>query len=189
MDAGDAETYQKVRPPRKGEVADIRARWEGQVDNIRAALDTRKRLRKTTRIVVSMIRQQIIEGKLEEYQRFWKEEVGVDEVITRKFLSWDDNTKIDLGKSMDRHLYRDLPTQKKEPCDGWPCAARISAFAPPISFRMPTKPAFGIFGWGNPSSGIESCILRGLAHKPFPVGDVRHGLPGCGIGSTDGSRF
>ncbi|NDB97154.1 MAG: hypothetical protein EBZ78_13525, partial [Verrucomicrobia bacterium] len=116
MDAGDAETYQKVRPPRKGEVADILARWEGQVGNIRAALEARKRLRKTSRIVVSMIRQQIIEEKLEEYQRFWKEEVGVDEVITRKFLSWDDNTKIDLGKSMDRHLYRDLPTQKKEPC-------------------------------------------------------------------------
>ena len=119
MDAGDAEAYQQVRPPRKGEVPDIQARWEGQVANIRAALELRKKLRKTTRIVVSMIRQQLIEGKLEQYQKFWKDEIGVDEVITRKFLSWDDNTTIDLGKSMDRHLYKELPTQKKEPCV-WP---------------------------------------------------------------------
>ena len=50
---------------------------------------------------------------------FWLKTVGVDEVITRKFLTWDDNTAIPFGKAMDPHLYRDLPTERKEPCV-WP---------------------------------------------------------------------
>jgi MoaA/NifB/PqqE/SkfB family radical SAM enzyme len=118
MDAGDAEAYQLVRPPRRGEVADPVQRWKDQVDNVRAALEIRSRLGRPTRIIVSMIRQQLIESKLEQFQKFWAE-LGVDEVITRKFLSWDQNTSISLDKSLDRHLYKDLPSEKKEPCV-WP---------------------------------------------------------------------
>jgi hypothetical protein len=50
MDAGDTETYQKLRPPIKNaDKVDVVARWEGQVGNIRAALALRNELRQTAR--------------------------------------------------------------------------------------------------------------------------------------------
>jgi hypothetical protein len=95
----------------------------------------------TSRIVVSIIRQQIIEDKLQEAIAFWMNEVGVDEVITRKFLSWDDNTTIDLGNALDKHLYADLPTERKEPCV-WPferlnvdTLGRVGLCGQDVSFR------------------------------------------------------
>ena len=45
--------------------------------------------------------------------------VGVDEVITREFISWGDNTTISAGKSLDPHLYADVPIARREPCV-WP---------------------------------------------------------------------
>ena len=57
---------------------------------------------------------ELIEGKLDQFIRFWTQEVGVDEVITRKFLSWDDNTTIQLGHALDPHLYKAMPPEKKE---------------------------------------------------------------------------
>ncbi|MDA7977423.1 MAG: radical SAM protein [Pirellulales bacterium] len=119
MDAGDAETYATVRPPRGGPPADPNAWWERMVGNVRAALQMREEMRIGTRVVVSIIRQDIIEGKLDQAIDYWLKDVGVDDVITRKFLSWDDNTSISLEKSLDRHLYADHPTEKKEPCV-WP---------------------------------------------------------------------
>jgi len=148
MDAGDAATYAVVRPPQAGadSVADPAKRWADQVANVRAAIELRKRLQKTTRIVVSIIRQQAVEATLNDAVAFWTNEVGVDEVITRKFLSWDDNTRIDLGKSLDRHLYAGLPNDKKEPCV-WPferlnvdTLGRIALCGQDISFR--TAPLF-----------------------------------------------
>jgi pyruvate-formate lyase-activating enzyme len=62
MDAGDAETYQKVRPPLKGKVSDPDKRWQDQLSNIKFALETRLKLKKTTRVVVSIIRQKLIVG-------------------------------------------------------------------------------------------------------------------------------
>jgi len=119
MDAGDPETYAVVRPPHRGKPRDP-AKWFGNhVDNIRAALALRKEYKAPTRVVVSLIRQDVIEGKLQEYIDFYLKDVGVDEVITRKFLSWDDNTQIDLERALDPHLYATLPAERKEPCV-WP---------------------------------------------------------------------
>ncbi len=88
-----------------------------------------------------MIRQEIIEGKLDEYVQFWLKEVGVDEVITRKFLTWDDNTTIPHGKALDRHLYAEMPTQPKQPCV-WPferlnvdTLGRVALCGQDISYR------------------------------------------------------
>lgn len=141
MDAGDAETYALARPPKKGVVANPVKRWNDQVSNVRTALELRKKLQKTTRIVVSLIRQKLIESKLDQYIRFWRDDIGVDEVITRKYLSWDDNTHIDLGKALDPHLYKDLPTENKAPCV-WPferlnvdTLGRIALCGQDISFR------------------------------------------------------
>lgn len=89
------------------------------VDNVRAALALRLRHASPTRVVVSIIQQKAMEGKLEAATQFWLQQVGVDEVITRKFLTWDDNTNMDFATSLDPHLYGTLPQERKEPCV-WP---------------------------------------------------------------------
>ncbi len=141
MDAGDAETYAILRPPRGGPPRDPQKWWGDHVDNIRAALRMRKELKSPTRVVVSIIRQKEIEGKLEAALDFWLKEIGVDDVITRKFLSWDDNTTIQLGNALDPHLYASLPTERKEPCV-WPferlnvdTLGRIALCGQDISFK------------------------------------------------------
>jgi MoaA/NifB/PqqE/SkfB family radical SAM enzyme len=142
MDAGDAETYAVVRPPhRGGPPRDPAKWWANAVDNVRAALALRQELQAPTRIVVSVIRQQQIEGKLDQAIDFWIKEIGVDEVITRKFLTWDDNTHIETGRALDAHLYRSVPSEKKEPCV-WPferlnvdTLGRIALCGQDISFR------------------------------------------------------
>src|SRR5207302_7142033 len=107
------------RPPRGSPPRDHERWWSGHVDNVRAALEFRKELCAPTRVVVSIIRQEAIEGRLDEAIDFWLKEVGVDDVITRKFLTWDDNTTIQHGKALDRHLYAELPAERKDPCV-WP---------------------------------------------------------------------
>lgn len=141
MDAGDAETYAKLRPPRGGLTKSKNEWWQGQVSNVRAALEIRAKYMTPVRIVVSIIRQEEIEGKLTQAANFWLNEIGVDEVITRKFLTWDDNTAIPYSKALDRHLYRDMPSTKDEPCV-WPferlnvdTLGRISLCGQDISFR------------------------------------------------------
>jgi hypothetical protein len=142
MDAGDAETYAVVRPPhRGGPPRDPQKWWANAVGNVRAALALRKELKAPTRIVVSIIRQEQIEGKLDAAIDFWANEVGVDEVITRKFLTWDDNTHIQMGHALDPHLYKSLPAQKTEPCV-WPferlnvdTLGRIALCGQDISFK------------------------------------------------------
>jgi pyruvate-formate lyase-activating enzyme len=141
MDAGDAETYAVVRPPHGGPPRDPQKWWRDVVDNVKAAIALRNELRSPTRVVVSIIRQALIEGKLDDAVRFWTDEIGVDEVITRKFLSWDDNTTISLGKALDPHLYRNLPTERQEPCV-WPferlnvdTLGRIALCGQDVSFR------------------------------------------------------
>jgi len=141
MDAGDAETYAKVRPPHGGPPRNSEQWWGNHVDSIRAALDLRKRYRSPSRIVVSIIRQQEVEDKLDAAVNFWLKEIGVDDVITRKFLTWDDNTTISSGKTMDPHLYAQNPTERKEPCV-WPferlnvdTLGRVALCGQDISFR------------------------------------------------------
>ena len=141
MDAGDPETYAVVRPPRGGAPRDPEKWWRNHVDSVRSALELRKEYRTTNRVVVSIIRQEAIEGKLDEAIRFWLDEVGVDDVITRKFLTWDDNTTIPFNHSLDPHLYASLPTARQEPCV-WPferlnvdTLGRISLCGQDISFK------------------------------------------------------
>ena len=143
---GDPDTYAIVRPPHRGAPRDPQQWWSNHVGNVRAALAMRKEFRTTNRIVVSMIRQDIMEGKMDAAVKFWMEEVGVDEVITRKFLSWDDNTTIQLGHALDPHLYKRIPTEKNEPCV-WPferlnvdTLGRVALCGQDISFK--TAPLF-----------------------------------------------
>ncbi len=119
MDAADAATYALLRPPHGGPPRHPERWWRQHLENIEAALELRRDLGQPTRVVVSMIRQETMESKLEAAIRFWLEEIGVDDVITRKYLTWDDNTTLPFGTSLDKHLYADLPGHRTEPCV-WP---------------------------------------------------------------------
>jgi MoaA/NifB/PqqE/SkfB family radical SAM enzyme len=198
MDAGDAETYAVVRPPhRGGPPRDPAKWWKNAVDNVKAALHLRRQLRAQSRVVVSIIRQEQIEGKLDAAIDFWLKEVGVDEVITRKFLSWDDNTHIQLGKSLDPHLYKSLPAQRAEPCV-WPferlnvdTLGRIALCGQDISFRtaelFPNANDVSIkeiwqgerFNWYRrlhlEGRGAEACPCRGCSAWFAGVRDWNHG--------------
>ncbi len=142
MDAGDAETHAVVRPPLGGgPPKDPEKWWSNHLDNVRSALALRAELSASSRIVVSIICQDIIRDRLDQAVDFWLNDVGVDDVITRKFLNWDDNTAISLNNSSDPHLYRDLPTENKEPCV-WPferlnidTLGRIALCGQDISFK------------------------------------------------------
>lgn len=145
MDAGDPETYAVLRPPRGGPPSDPQKWWDRMVGNVRAALELRKTHRQGTRVVVSIIRQEAIEDKLDEAVSFWLNDIGVDDVITRKFLSWDDNTSISLGKALDKHLYAGISVEKKEACV-WPferlnvdTLGRIALCGQDISFRTSSQ--------------------------------------------------
>ncbi len=145
MDAGDPQTYAQVRPPRGGPPSDPQRWWDRMVGNVRAALDLRKKHAVGTRIVVSIICQELLEGKLDDAIKFWLEDIEVDDVITRKFLSWDDNTTISLESSLDRELYAGLPTERKAPCV-WPferlnvdTLGRIALCGQDISFRTSSQ--------------------------------------------------
>ncbi len=145
MDAGDAETYATLRPPHGGPPRDPQRWWDRMVANVRAALELRKAWRVPTRVVVSIIRQKAMEDKLDAAVGYWLKDVGVDEVITRKFLTWDDNTTIPLGAALDRHLYADRPGERKEPCV-WPferlnvdTLGRVALCGQDIGFRTATS--------------------------------------------------
>ena len=113
MDAADSETYAKLRPPISGrDPRTNEERWIDQTNNVRRALEIRNIKGKLkTNIFVSMIRQKAL-GDVSKAESFWRNEIGVDNVITRKFLSWDDNTTIDLQESID-----DLYDSEKSPVD------------------------------------------------------------------------
>jgi MoaA/NifB/PqqE/SkfB family radical SAM enzyme len=141
MDAADAATYAILRPPVGGPPGDPERWFCTHTDNVRAALALRKESHSVSRVVVSIIRQQLLEGRIDEAVAFWTRDVGVDEVITRKFLSWDDNTTIPLGNALDKHLYASLPAERKEPCV-WPferlnvdTLGRIALCGQDVSFR------------------------------------------------------
>ena len=141
MDAGDAEMYARLRPPHRGAPRDPQQWWNDHVGNVRAALALRQEYKVTSRVVVSIIRQEATESSIDRAIRFWLDDVGVDDVITRKFLTWDDNTKIPANRALDKHLYRDLPTERAEPCV-WPferlnvdTLGRIALCGQDISFR------------------------------------------------------
>src|SRR5262249_40446043 len=62
-----------------------------------------------TRIVVSVINQDVpgVMGRMDEIAAFWSNDVGVDEVIRRKFLTWGSNTSLDAVHSADDTGYLD----------------------------------------------------------------------------------
>ena len=98
VDAGDPETYAKVR---KG------LSWDLLLRNVKKMMELRNRLKSSTKIIASGINQ--VDVNIEAVAKFW--EAIVDEFQKRKYLTWGIN---DPSKSGDGTPY--LPPEEMVPC-------------------------------------------------------------------------
>ena len=94
VDARDAETYSIVR---KG------LKWDRLVRNVTRMIEMRNRLGSSSKIIASGVNQQDV--NLDEVERYWRDENGVDNFIKRKFLTWGTNTSLDDSRSADPAPY------------------------------------------------------------------------------------
>ena len=105
VDAAEPEVYKIVRAGLD---------WDELLSTMRAFLRRRQELKAPTRIVCSMVVQEIIKDKIQQYVKFWREEIGVDEVILRKFLTWGSTTSLNPDHSADPEPY--LNKIEGDPC-------------------------------------------------------------------------
>jgi MoaA/NifB/PqqE/SkfB family radical SAM enzyme len=77
VDASDSETYSKIR---------IGLDFDRLVKHLRYAVKRRNEWQCPTRVVVSVVNQKLIEGKLDQIVDFWN--AVADNVIVRKYLTW-----------------------------------------------------------------------------------------------------
>ena len=106
VDAADEKTYGIVR---RG------LSWNLLLANIDTMLELRARYyaKGPSRVIVSVILQDLLKAKLAEVEKFWKDR-GVDHVSFRKFLTWGAQSDID-----SRHAI--MPDAYLRPEDGDPC--------------------------------------------------------------------
>src|SRR5579875_864338 len=97
VDAGDPATYAIVR---KG------LDWDNLISTMEYMVARRNAMRSLSTIEVSVINQEIVAGRIEAIERFWYD-LGVDNVIVRKFLTWGSATNIDPETSADPLAYLD----------------------------------------------------------------------------------
>jgi MoaA/NifB/PqqE/SkfB family radical SAM enzyme len=102
VDARDAETYAIVRKALK---------WDRLLKNARRMIDMRNRLGSASKIVASGVNQKGVD--IDAVEQFWREEIGVDNFIKRKFLTWGSNTSLDDSRSADTTPYIDT---EEVPC-------------------------------------------------------------------------
>ena len=94
VDADDPQTYAIVR---KG------LDWETLLKNVHYTIEKRNALKSETKIIASVVHQDIIADKIDRVINFWS---GlVDTVIKRKFLTWGYNTRLTAEKSGDPSAY------------------------------------------------------------------------------------
>lgn len=77
VDAADPKTYAKIR---------IGLDFDRLVKHLRDAVRRRNEWKSPSSIVVSVVNQELIEGKVDEIVEFWKN--IADNVIVRKYLTW-----------------------------------------------------------------------------------------------------
>ena len=94
VDACDEDTYAVVR---KG------LKWDKLLRNVRRLIKMRNDMGSPSKIVVSGVNQQGVD--LDAVEKFWREEIGIDNFIRRKFLTWGDNTSLDGSRSADPTPY------------------------------------------------------------------------------------
>jgi radical SAM protein with 4Fe4S-binding SPASM domain len=86
-DAADKETYEKIR---------VGLDFDRLLVNVRYLMDRRNETKSKTKVIVSLVNQKALDGKLEQAKEFW--EKIVDNVQVRKYLTWSIN---DAGQSAD----------------------------------------------------------------------------------------
>jgi radical SAM protein with 4Fe4S-binding SPASM domain len=98
VDAKDSVVYEKVR---KG------LKWNVLVSNVIQMLAIREELggKCQSKIVASGVNQKDVD--IDDVADFWQHEIGVDNFIKRKFLTWGDNTTMDDSRSADKKPYLD----------------------------------------------------------------------------------
>ncbi len=94
VDACDEETYKVVR---KG------LKWDRLLRNARRMIDIRNKLKSPSKIIASGVNQNGVD--IDAVEKFWREEIGVDNFIKRKFLTWGTNTTLDANRSADPAPY------------------------------------------------------------------------------------
>lgn len=94
VDACDEQTYAVVREGLK---------WDRLLKNARRMLALRDEMRSPSKIIASGVDQKGVD--IEAVEKFWREEVGVDNFIKRKFLTWGVNTSLDSSKSANPEAY------------------------------------------------------------------------------------
>jgi MoaA/NifB/PqqE/SkfB family radical SAM enzyme len=94
VDACDPDTYAVVR---KG------LKWDRLLRNVRRMLDIRNSIKSSSKIIASGVNQQGVD--IDAVERFWREEIGVDNFIKRKFLTWGVNTSLNAERSADPAPY------------------------------------------------------------------------------------
>jgi len=97
VDAGDEETYKKVRPGLD---------WNNLVKNVNLAVEIRNKTKSVTKIITSVINQKGVD--VEKAKEFWGK--IVDDVQVRKYLTWGYNK----DNSADATPY--LSPENKVPC-------------------------------------------------------------------------
>jgi MoaA/NifB/PqqE/SkfB family radical SAM enzyme len=94
VDACDPETYAVVR---KG------LDWDELVENVKRMVTLRDSLKSSSKIIASAVAQTGVDASAVE--KFWVEEIGVDYLIKRKYLTWGGNTTLDPSRSADPAAY------------------------------------------------------------------------------------
>jgi MoaA/NifB/PqqE/SkfB family radical SAM enzyme len=94
VDACDPDTYAIVR---KG------LDWNELLENVRRMVTLRNALKSPSKIVASAVAQKGVD--MLDVEKFWVEEIGVDYLIKRKFLTWGVNTTLDPSRSADPIAY------------------------------------------------------------------------------------
>lgn len=78
-DAADRDTYQLVRTGLD---------FDKLVCNVSYLLAKRRITSSATKVIVSIVNQSAVAGKIDKAIHFWKDIIGVDEVQVRKYLTW-----------------------------------------------------------------------------------------------------
>lgn len=152
VDASDKATYEVLRAGLD---------WDLTNRHVRHALAYRNQKGRMTRVVTSVIDQEGLPS-LEQTVAYWRDEVGVDHVITRKFLTWQLE-----GKPINKaeHAGNDRPYLDAKGEFGRPVPC-------PWPFERLNVDTEGAIAQCGEDIGFESAEVLGHVYRPdLPGGD------------------
>lgn len=96
VDAAEEDTYKVVRAGLS---------WDELLINTKRMLKLRDEIGSNSKIIASAVQQEGVD--INEVERLWVNEIGIDYLIKRKFLSWGVNTTIDSKVEQNKLLSAD----------------------------------------------------------------------------------